>query len=176
MDKPLRLLILENDAADTELMLQGLCRAGFHFIADHVRTEQEFRNCLQSVPDVVLADFNCSKFIASDALQILQGRGHDIPCIVVSGSVGEEHAALLRRQGAADYIPKDSLGPLGQAVRQAVGKKLPSVGVRSVASADPPSASADERRHFCPPKMALASRRYSSAMTAISNSCRSWPP
>ena len=50
-------------------------------------------------------------------------RGLDIPFIIVSGSIGEEAAVDAMRQGAADYLLKDRLARLGQAVRRAMREK-----------------------------------------------------
>jgi signal transduction histidine kinase/CheY-like chemotaxis protein len=130
MVTPLRVLILEDNPADAELMVRTLRHAGFDPIADRVEIEQGFRDCLQSAPEVILADFTLPKFSALDALQILQEGKLDIPCIVISGSVGEERVVQMLQQGAADYIMKDAMGRLGQAVKQALEKKLLRDGMR----------------------------------------------
>ena len=44
-----------------------------------------------------------------------------IPFIVVTGSIGEEKAVACLRAGADDYLLKDRLARLGEAVRQALG-------------------------------------------------------
>ena len=130
MATPLRVLILEDKPADAELMLQSLRHAGFDPVGDRVESEQDFRDRLELPPDVILADFTLPEFSALGALQILQERKLDIPCIIVSGSIGEERAVQVLQQGAADYVMKDSLGRLGQAVKQALEKKLLRDGIR----------------------------------------------
>ncbi|HEX4145110.1 MAG TPA: response regulator [Pirellulales bacterium] len=129
METPLRLLILEHDPADAELMLEPLRRAGFHPVADRVRTEQDFRDRLHSVPDVILVDSNRPKFTVPEALEIVRDSGRDIPTIVVAGTGREEQALWMLEQGAADYLAKDSLGRLAQAVRHAMEKKLLRDGI-----------------------------------------------
>ena len=43
-----------------------------------------------------------------------------MPCVVVSGAVGDEAAAAVIRAGAADFVAKDKLWRLPTAVRHAV--------------------------------------------------------
>jgi PAS domain S-box-containing protein len=130
MTTPLRVLILEDNSSDAELMLHALRTAGFDPTIDVVETEQDFRNRLQQAPEVILADFSLPECSALDAMQILRECNLDIPCIIVSGSIGEERAVQIIQQGAADYIMKDSLVRLGQAVKQALEKKRLRDGIR----------------------------------------------
>ena len=131
MSIPLRVLILEDNPADGELMLHALRRSGFDPTSDCVENEQEFRDHLKLVPDVILADFSLPDFSALDSLRILQESQLDIPCIVVSGSLGEERVVEIMQRGAADYIMKDTLGRLGLAVKQALVQKLLRDGIRN---------------------------------------------
>ena len=130
MATPLRVLILEDNVSDAELMMHALRRAGFDPVGPQVETEEAFRNYLQEEPEVILADFSLPHFNALEALKILQERRLDIPCIIVSGSLGEERAVQILQQGAADYIMKDSLVRLGPAISQALEKKMLRDGMR----------------------------------------------
>ena len=120
---PLRVLIVEDNPADAELMLHALVRAGFDPDVNVVETEPEFTALLQAGPDVILADFCLPTFSALGVLEIVRDLELDIPCIIVSGSINQEGAVEIMQQGAADYIMKDALGRLGQAVKQALEKK-----------------------------------------------------
>jgi signal transduction histidine kinase/CheY-like chemotaxis protein len=130
MPTPLTVLIVEDNPDDATLMLHELRRAGFDPSAVRVETEQDFREHLRQAPEAILADFTLPEFSALAALEILQEEKLDIPCIVVSGSIGEERAVQILKQGAADYIMKDAMGRLGQAVKQALEKKLLRDGMR----------------------------------------------
>jgi PAS domain S-box-containing protein len=130
MATPLRVLILEDNPSDAELMLHALRTAGFDPIFDVVETEPDFRDCLKKNPEIILADFTLPEFSAVGVMQILRERGLDIPCIIVSGSIGEERAVQIMQQGAADYLMKDTLVRLGQAVKQSIEKKLLRDGIR----------------------------------------------
>src|ERR1035437_343330 len=123
MATPLRLLILEDNSSDAEAMLHALRRAGYDPIADRVETEQAYRDHLPSAPEIVLADVSMPEFDALHALEIMQESQLDIPVIIVSGTIGEEHAVQFMQRGADDYLIKDRLGRLGHAVTQALEKK-----------------------------------------------------
>ena len=123
MGTQLRVLILEDNPSDAELVLYELRRSGYDPIATRVETEEDFREQLQLVPDVILADFSMPRFDSLYALEILQETSHDIPFIIVSGTIGEERAAEAMRRGATDYIMKDRMGRLGQAVAQSIERR-----------------------------------------------------
>jgi len=120
---PLRILHLEDNPNDAELVMHELRRAGYDPIADRVETEPDYRDQLHLEPEIILADFTMPEFDALRALEIMQEGRFDIPFIIVSGTIGEERAVQAIQCGATDYIIKDRLGRLGQAVAQALEKK-----------------------------------------------------
>lgn len=119
----LRILIIENSLADVELMLYELRCSGLRFESQCVETETDYLACLDAGWDVILSDFNLPQFEAMRALQLLQERDLDIPLIIVTGSISEEVAVECIKLGAADYLLKDRMVRLGQAVTQAVYQK-----------------------------------------------------
>jgi diguanylate cyclase (GGDEF)-like protein len=116
-------LILEDRAQDAELMVHELRRAGFDPQWQRVDTEADFLAHLNQELDVVLADYSLPQFDAQRALDHLKKRGLDVPFIIVSGCIGEERAVECMKYGATDYLLKDRLTRLGQAVRKAVDEK-----------------------------------------------------
>src|SRR5690349_23396376 len=48
-------------------------------------------------------------FSAMAALKLLKDSGHDLPFIIVSGSIGEDVAVAAMKSGAHDYVMKDNL-------------------------------------------------------------------
>jgi diguanylate cyclase (GGDEF)-like protein len=88
-----------------------------------VDTEGDFLAHLNQELDVVLADYSLPQFDAQRALEHLKKRGLDVPFIIVSGCIGEERAVECMKYGATDYLLKDRLTRLGQAVRKAVDEK-----------------------------------------------------
>ncbi|TKS60924.1 MAG: GGDEF domain-containing response regulator [Nitrospira sp.] len=124
MTTPLHLLILEDREEDAELMLHELRRAGFDPKWQRVDTEANFLAHLDQKLDVVLADYSLPQFDAQRALEHLKKRGLDVPFIIVSGCIGEERAVECMKYGATDYLLKDRLTRLGQAVRKALEERL----------------------------------------------------
>jgi signal transduction histidine kinase len=104
-------------------MVHALHRAGFAPHWQRVETEADYLANLQADLDVILSDYAMGQFNALHALALLQQRGLEIPCIVVTGAVSEEAAVECMKQGAADYLLKDRLARLGPAVAQALDQK-----------------------------------------------------
>jgi len=120
MSRPLRVLILEDRPEDAELMLHELRKADFDPAYERVESEPEFLAHLAPKLDLILADYHLPQFDALHALGLLKESGLDIPFIVVTGSISEEVAVSIMRQGASDYLLKDRLARLGPAVVAAI--------------------------------------------------------
>jgi signal transduction histidine kinase len=117
-------LLVEDNLADSELVLRELRRGGFEVTCEVVQTADQFRQKLQTTtPDVVLADYNLGSWRGMEALEILRGAGLDIPLILVSGAVGDVTAVECIKLGATDYVLKDSLTRLPASVRRALQEK-----------------------------------------------------
>ena len=109
----MRALIIEDLPADAELITEQLRRDGFELDWVRVENEPAFRAALDPRPDVILSDFHLPTFGPSRAMEILRESGIDIPFIVVSGTIGEEAATEIMRNGADDYISKHKPARLG---------------------------------------------------------------
>src|ERR1041385_8213647 len=104
-------------------MLRELRQYGYTVEWTRVDTEAAYLANLRPELDVILADFSLPQFNAIKALKLLRERNLDIPFIVVTGSLSEEAAAEVIKQGADDYLIKDRLVRLGQAVASAIEAK-----------------------------------------------------
>ncbi|MBE9159507.1 EAL domain-containing protein [Nodosilinea sp. LEGE 06152] len=119
--EPLRALIVEDSDDDLLLLLRELRRAGFAPTWVQVQTAADFSAALDAHDwDVVFSDYQLPQFTAPVALEILKNSPHDLPFIVVSGTVGEATAVEMMRAGAHDYVMKDNLSRLVEAVRREV--------------------------------------------------------
>jgi len=119
----LRVLLVEDNGADLELILDELGRS-FAITSEVVQTAAEFRQRVKAmVPDVVLADYNLGQWRGTEALTTLREEGLDIPLILVSGVLGDVVAVDCIKLGITDYVLKDSLGRLPVAVRAALQDK-----------------------------------------------------
>src|SRR5690242_16391169 len=123
MPTPLKVLFLEDQPTDAILLLHELRQFGY--VVDWIRVDNEaaYTSNLSPAFDVILADFSLPQFNAIKALKLLRERKLDIPFIVVTGSLSEEAAAECIKQGADDYLLKDRLVRLGQAVAAAIEAK-----------------------------------------------------
>jgi sigma-B regulation protein RsbU (phosphoserine phosphatase) len=119
----LQVLVVEDRAADAELMVKELQKAGFEVDWQRVETERELRFRLTPRLDVILTDYNLPGFGALPVLRLLREANLDIPILVVSGSLGDEKAAEVLTAGATDYILKDRMARLGPAVRRALQER-----------------------------------------------------
>ncbi len=120
----LRVLMVEDDPVDRELVLRELRNGGFEPEAEVVQTEDEFVRHIESKQyDVILADYGLPTWRGPDGLELLKQRGLDIPFILVTGSLGDERAVECIKQGSTDYILKDHLPRLPVSVRRALAEK-----------------------------------------------------
>src|SRR6266436_5370098 len=120
----LRVLHVEDNSLDAELVAAALRKGGFSVSAAVVQTEAEFERQLRlQRPDVVIADYNLPQWQGMDALDVLRREGLDTPLILVSGALGDVTAVECIKAGATDYVLKDGLARLPEAIRRALREK-----------------------------------------------------
>lgn len=116
-----RILVLEDNPADRDLIILALRRSGLEFIHRHVDRKEPFVRAIEEFrPDIVLADYHLPDMDGRTALRIVKARRSDLPVIIVTGTLGDELAASIMREGAADYVLKESLARLPMAVTKAI--------------------------------------------------------
>jgi signal transduction histidine kinase len=121
--KALRILIVEDEASDAELVQRFLTRTGTAFTAVVVDTRASFVQQLTAYrPDVILSDFSLPGFSGETALKIAQEQCPHIPFIFLSSMLGDEAAVDLIRQGATDYVLKDRLARLPSVIDRALAE------------------------------------------------------
>jgi len=120
----LRVLHVEDNELDAELVAQALRKGGFRVSTVVVQTEAAFEEQLRlRLPDVVLADYNLPQWQGMEALEVLLRAALDIPLILVSGALGDVTAVECIKRGATDYVLKDGLARLPEAIRRALHEK-----------------------------------------------------
>jgi PAS domain S-box-containing protein/putative nucleotidyltransferase with HDIG domain len=124
MSTKLKVLLVEDNAADTELVLHEVRRAGYDPEWKQIETEPDFLAQIGQGWDIILADYNLPEFSGLRALELLRERDRDLPFIVVSGSIGEDKAVATIKAGANDYVMKDRLTRLGPVIERALGEAL----------------------------------------------------
>jgi PAS domain S-box-containing protein len=107
----LSVLIVEDVEDDAVLDAMVLEDGGYRVHWQRVQEEREMTLALERRSwDLVLCDHALPRFSSLAALRTLAGAGRlDIPLVVVSGAIGEETAATVIRDGAADFVNKNNL-------------------------------------------------------------------
>ena len=117
----IRVLLTEDVAADAELEVRELKRAGLRFTHRVVDREDSFEQALREYsPDVILSDFSMPGFDGMAALGLARELAPDTPFVFVSGTIGEEYAIRALKNGATDYVLKNNLVRLPAAVERAL--------------------------------------------------------
>src|SRR6202790_76313 len=120
----LRVLHVEDNDLDAELVCQALRKGGFSPAVVVVQSAAGFEQQLRShPPDVVLADYNLPQWEGMETVEVLRREGMDIPVILVSGALGDITAVECIKRGATDYVLKDGLARLPEAIRRALSEK-----------------------------------------------------
>jgi signal transduction histidine kinase len=115
----LRVLIVEDSADDTQVLLRELRRGGYEVEQERVETRAAMETALaQGKWDLILCDYTLPRFSAGAALRTLQESKLDLPFIVISGTIGEESAVEMLKAGAHDFIVKGSLARLLPAIER----------------------------------------------------------
>jgi two-component system cell cycle sensor histidine kinase/response regulator CckA len=124
-NQPRRVLLLEDDPADAELITHTLQQADSGTRVDVAASRKQFTELLAKREyDIVLADYGLPNWTGMEALRELRRLGFDIPLIIVTGELGDERAVECVKAGAADYVLKDGkLGRLPTAAKRAIEEK-----------------------------------------------------
>jgi PAS domain S-box-containing protein len=117
----IRILNLEDDASDAELVLRELRKTALDFTLRLAVGRQDFELVLRDAPpDIIISDHNVPQFDGRAALDMARRVLPDVPFILFTGSLNEEAAISYMKAGAADYILKDRVARLGPAVIEAL--------------------------------------------------------
>lgn len=120
-DINIKVLSLEDSILDVEIISELLLNSGYILDLTHVENKSEYTSALKTNNyDIILADFSIPGFGAFPALEVKNEICPEVPFICVSGSIGEETAIELLKNGAVDYVLKDRPGRLPFAVMRAL--------------------------------------------------------
>jgi PAS domain S-box-containing protein len=117
----LRILYLEDDPKDADLVLGMLEAEGVTCRVTLVETKADFLAALELEGiDLILADYSLPSFDGISALKIAVEKRPEIPFIFVSGAMGEEVAIEALKIGATDYVLKTRLSRIFPSVQRAL--------------------------------------------------------
>ncbi|MDP2816589.1 MAG: PAS domain S-box protein [Rectinemataceae bacterium] len=119
MNKPLRILIVDDSEDDASLILRSLHRAGYEAISKVVDTVDEMLMAMKIQNwDVITSDHAMPHFDAPAALKLATQTIPLVPFIIVSGEIDLNLAVSLMRDGAKDYISKQELPRLAPVIER----------------------------------------------------------
>ena len=117
----MHILLLEDNLRDRQLLEQTLMNEGLVCQITHAKSKEEFQAALEQAKyDLIISDFTLPAYSGIAALTASRELQPDTPFIFVSETTGEEQAVESLKSGAADYVLKERLNGLGQAVRRAL--------------------------------------------------------
>jgi signal transduction histidine kinase len=118
--KKLKILYLEDSKFDTEILARFLSKTLPNTILNQVDSKITFEKELKDFnPDLILSDHSLFQFNSIEALSIIKKNNMDIPFILLTGTVSEEFAVSILKEGADDYILKNNLSRLPIAIKNA---------------------------------------------------------
>jgi signal transduction histidine kinase/DNA-binding response OmpR family regulator len=123
MKSPLKVLILEDVLSDAELIKFEIARSNIQFSDLIVDEENDYIRAICTFqPDIILSDYILPSFTGMEALSYRNKCAPQIPFILVTGSLNEETAVEIMKQGADDYVIKEHLTRIGTAIKGACEK------------------------------------------------------
>ena len=124
MKKPIKIVLLEDDRLDEELIRSRLKEDGMSFVMKRVSTPSSFFKLIREwQPDLVLSDYSVPGFSGNEALAHVREKYPDLPFIILTATIGEETAISCIREGAWDYILKQNMIRLVPAIKNAIALK-----------------------------------------------------
>lgn len=121
MEKQIKILVVEHDLTDIELLLHHLKKSDLPHVTEVVENEEKYVAALEAFkPDIILSDFSLPGFNGLTAFEIKQQKAPYTPFIIVSGTIGDENAVDLIKNGITDYALKDKLYSLLPKIHRAM--------------------------------------------------------
>jgi two-component system, cell cycle sensor histidine kinase and response regulator CckA len=121
---PVRVLVVDDRAVDAELAEREVKRALSHCVFFRVDTAEAYLAALDSFgPDLILSDYSMPAFDGLTAVRLAREHSSLTPVIIVTAAINEDTAVECMKAGAVDYVIKEHIKRLGQAVVQALEQK-----------------------------------------------------
>ncbi len=123
MRKKIKILIVENDTSDLEMMYRELKKSGLSYVFKTVEEEQNYLKAIEElVPDIILSAYSLPSFSGMRAFELRQAITPNTPFIFVSGTIGEEKSIELIKKGVTDYVLKHKIFSLEQKIERALAE------------------------------------------------------
>lgn len=109
--------------SDAELVDMTLKRSKLVFEKKVVDNKKDFIRALNEYrPDIILSDHSLPSFDSIEAFEILKNSDLNVPFILITATISEEFAVEIMKNGAADYVLKDRMQRLPNAIENALVK------------------------------------------------------
>src|ERR1700680_1648073 len=103
LNVPLRVLHVEDNPRDADLIHSMLEAEGIACTIDRVETHTDFQAAVEQRPyDLIMSDYSLPSFDGLSALEIAREKCPEVPFIFISGTIGEEIAVESLKGGATD--------------------------------------------------------------------------
>ena len=120
VDRPLRLLIVDDDDLDRVAARRALAQGGLSVALVEANDLASARAALADGEyDCLLVDYMIPGSDGQQVIDLAASLGVDAPAVVLTGQGDEMLASELLKRGAADYLPKSQIGN-GQLARSVV--------------------------------------------------------
>ncbi len=124
MEEPVRILMVEDMLVDANLAEREIRKVLASCVFQRVDTRQAFIEAISNFqPDLVITDYRMPRFDGMQALKLSIELAPFTPVIVLTGAINEDTAVECMKAGAADYVIKEHIKRLGQAVIHALDDK-----------------------------------------------------
>jgi DNA-binding NtrC family response regulator len=121
--RAIRILLVEDDADDVELMRIRFAEAGLRVELERVESRPTFRAALaRGAVDLVIADYSLPRFDGMAVLELVAELRPDLPVVLISGVLEEDLAIETLKLGATDYVLKQRLDRLVPVVLRALSE------------------------------------------------------
>ncbi len=123
MKKQLTILLLEDNASDAKLLERALSKSFDNFKVKVIETREEYITEIKQPYDIIISDYALPAFDGMEALQIRNKEKPYLPFIITTGSTNEATAVKCMKAGADDYVIKEHITRIGEAVKRAIALK-----------------------------------------------------
>ncbi len=117
----LKVLLVEDSEDDAVFIKYQLKKTKIPFTIRRVEDKETYISALNDfLPDIILSDYNLPSFNGLEALELKNSYSNGTPFIFVTGFLGEEKAVETLISGASNFVLKDNLNRLTNALISAL--------------------------------------------------------
>ncbi len=124
MNSPIKILHLEDNDLDAELVRSQLEKEGFNFQLYRACNKEEFLSRIkESDFNFIISDFSLPDYDGLSALKLVRQTMPEVPFVFISATLGEDRAIQSMRHGATDYVAKDKIEKLGLTLKRIIDEQ-----------------------------------------------------